>query len=305
MNDISVVIPTINRARILQEMLQSLLAQTMMPKEVIIVDQSQDDSSEHVVVELFKREKKDLILKYIHDRRIRGLTQARNRGIEASTGDTVFFFDDDVVLKRNYLEEIMKAYDKYPEAVGIGGVITNYEFLNASKIRFFNDIFFRGIFRDERKEIFANYKRYKEPLLASKLSGGVASYKKSILDKIKFDESFSGYSFGEDVDFSLRLRAYKLFITPHAQLEHKNESVSGEPRSPAQYLRNEVSGWTYIYLKNIGILNSMFFGWLCFGWFARAMSGFIKHDKSKYESFMAGLRDGYNRYKVRGDSCKA
>lgn len=307
MNAVTIIIPTINRTDTLREMLQSLLTQTIMPDEVVIVDQSQDNKSKHVAQELFHKYSetsvKNIKLKYIHDPSITGLTQARNRGINIAAGDIIFFFDDDVVLKENYTEETLRVYEKYPDATAVGGVITNYSFLNTPRIKLFNNIFFLGIFHDERKNIFANYKKYTKPIRVSKLPGGAVSYKKYILEQVKFDTHFTGYSFGEDIDFSLRLRHFKILITPYAQLEHKNISVSDERSSPEKYLFWEVSGWTYIYLKNISILQSIFFLWLCVGWLLRSIFRLLKGEKSMCISMKKGLLDGYGRYKQWRKSC--
>src|SRR5487761_832182 len=85
--NISVIIPTKNRRAVLEETIRTLLVQTRMADELIIIDQSGTASF---------LKPSHLPLKYIHNSKITGLTQARNEGVKQATGDIWLFLDDDV-----------------------------------------------------------------------------------------------------------------------------------------------------------------------------------------------------------------
>lgn len=84
---ISVIIPCYNCARYLSEAIESVLAQTYRPIEVIVVDDGSDDESAAIA----KRYPDVLCLHQTHA----GVVAALNRGIEHATGDLLAFLDAD------------------------------------------------------------------------------------------------------------------------------------------------------------------------------------------------------------------
>lgn len=120
---ISVVIPTKNRVPDLKECLDTLVAQTRIPDEVIIVDNSTNDETK----EYINQWKHPEILQCIYIRRERGGTSSlRNTGIDRSTGDIVFFLDDDVILHVDYVRIITEILlgdtaERIGGAAGVGG----------------------------------------------------------------------------------------------------------------------------------------------------------------------------------------
>src|SRR5260370_32614035 len=118
---ISVVVPTRERPQDLQKLLASLLQQTRLPDELIVVDQSQGGEShalakESMGAQLWER------CTYVHNSSIRGVSAARNVGIRASDADVVIFLDDDVVLTADFLAAMESAFVANPGYAGIGGV---------------------------------------------------------------------------------------------------------------------------------------------------------------------------------------
>ena len=97
----SLLIATLNRPKLLSECVQSLLEQSYDDFEIIIIDQSDEDKKSS---ELYKI---DARIKYIHIRQ-RGLSHARNIGIEKCNGDYVCLIDDDGIYEIDYLEKMRK-----------------------------------------------------------------------------------------------------------------------------------------------------------------------------------------------------
>ena len=85
---VSVVIPTYNRADFISEAIESALAQTHRPIEIVIAD---DGSTDHT---------KDVLRKYESDIKYAfqpngGLPSARNLGLKTATGDIIAYLDSD------------------------------------------------------------------------------------------------------------------------------------------------------------------------------------------------------------------
>ena len=118
---ISAVIPTKNRTTDLKECLDTLLAQTLPPDEVVIVDNSISDETEQCINNW--RSSANFQLIYIKQAE-GGTSSLRNTGIDNSTGDIVFFFDDDVVLDNEYIRVIVEIFtnDTEKEIGGITGL---------------------------------------------------------------------------------------------------------------------------------------------------------------------------------------
>lgn len=118
---VSVVIPAFNRAFILPEALDSVLAQTYKDFEVIVVDDGSTDNTEEV------------LQPYIQRRGVRFLVQAnqgpaaaRNRGIEAARGKYVAFLDSDDLWLPIKLSVQIPRMEAHPEAVMSYGNVLNF-----------------------------------------------------------------------------------------------------------------------------------------------------------------------------------
>ena len=100
---VSIIIPTFNRAHLIGETLNSILAQTFLDWECIIVDDGSTDHTEKVVESYIK---KDNRFKY-HQRpkeHLPGGNGARNYGLKKATGTYVVFFDSDDLMTTDHIE---------------------------------------------------------------------------------------------------------------------------------------------------------------------------------------------------------
>ena len=114
----SVIVCTFNRIDWLPKCLESLLAQDPRPDEIIVVDGPSVDGTR----EMLEEKEREGVLKLIRQRRLDGISAARNLGLAASTGDIVCFIDDDAIAQPGWLKAIMGGY--VDETVGgVGGPV--------------------------------------------------------------------------------------------------------------------------------------------------------------------------------------
>lgn len=113
---ISVVVPVYNRAKVFQKSLESLVAQTYRPLQIIVVD---DGSIEDVKL-IFEEAKEkyshnDCTFTYLRQENA-GAPSARNRGLKEVQGRYVIFWDADVIGEPTMLQEMHQALVLNPHA---------------------------------------------------------------------------------------------------------------------------------------------------------------------------------------------
>ena len=120
MTDLTIIIPTYNRADILRETLDSLLRLETpdISYEVIVVDNNSRDNTKEVVDSFFDK----IPIKYLFEGK-QGKNNAVNSAIEISKGNVLIFIDDDVTVESDYLIKITESLDKYGSVNVFGGKI--------------------------------------------------------------------------------------------------------------------------------------------------------------------------------------
>ncbi|EMY76643.1 glycosyltransferase-like protein, family 2 [Leptospira weilii serovar Ranarum str. ICFT] len=109
---ISVVIPTFNRENKVLKAISSVLKQTLPPQEIIVVDDGSTDATISKIRETFFDSFDDIqILTLEH----KGVSHARNRGVERAAGDWIAFLDSDDEWLPEKLERQWKVCEKNPE----------------------------------------------------------------------------------------------------------------------------------------------------------------------------------------------
>ena len=116
-SDISVVIPFYNRERYIDDAVQSVLAQTLQPLEIIIVNDCSKESSRSFLERYSKTCR-------IIDLPVNvGLAGCRNAGIRAARGRFVALLDDDDIWLPRKLEEQRKLLDDQPSCSGVHSAV--------------------------------------------------------------------------------------------------------------------------------------------------------------------------------------
>jgi len=235
---VSVIIPTLNRRRDLEECIKSLLNMSVRPHEIIVVDSSSTDETEKL--------KETYPIKYIKiDQRNRQI--ARNVGISIAKGNVLAFTDDDVVVDVQWLNHFLKSYSDY-RVGGVGGRVIPY---------FENKNYYRSVRHFDVGKVQKNGLVYgnfdtslPKPMQVDTLQGSNMSFRKDLLIKVGgFDENLGGNCFRDDTDVCMQIRklGFNLIFQSKALVWHKYHGRIADDNWIYWYLRNN----TYFYLKNI------------------------------------------------------
>ena len=110
--DVSVIIPTYNRATLVAEAVESILAQTYDELEVIVVDDGSTDETPSVLEEYVRRDDRVRSIRQNN----RGVAAARNAGLAHAKGTLMSFCDSDDLWLPNKLERQVAYLQQHPDA---------------------------------------------------------------------------------------------------------------------------------------------------------------------------------------------
>jgi len=272
---VSVIIPTYNRPAELTNCIQSILTQSEKPDEVIIIDDGalpapplQKECTERGIYYLYIKKEKP------------GLAESRNVGAKVAQGDIIFYFDDDVILSSEYIEEVLKVYEEDQEKSfgGVEGVMSNITPLSAFQhFRKISHMIFLTVGLKEGKVLpsgfVTDFGTQGVPLEKVQevdfFHGYAMSFRKKIFQEFSFDEKkYQRYGLGEDQDFSYRVsKKYKLIVTPRARVWH----LESEKMRPDQ----ERIGMNLMIHRFLFFRDQVKKGWWSWVLFWYALIGFV------------------------------
>lgn len=114
--EIAIIVPVYNRAKVVERTLDSIAAQTYRPLHLIVVDNGSTDSSRAVCTAWAARNAVDGLRVTMLDEQARGAAAARNRGLAEADSPAVMFFDSDDVMRPTLVEKVMGAFRADPSA---------------------------------------------------------------------------------------------------------------------------------------------------------------------------------------------
>lgn len=247
------VIATRNRPGELLTAIESLVEQTVLPAELCIVDSSDETPAREKIEQMCGDV--GLPLDYHHPAP-RGLTIQRNIGIDRTTGDPVFFIDDDVFMAPDCHEEILKEYERWgPELGGVRATPMRPARPPWISVMWRKLFGIGGWWPEASGKMRAGFwvEGVSEAAGVRKLeymTGWFMSFKREVFEHERFDEALSGYGHKEDVDFTYRVsRHYVLLQTPKARCDHFQTVTSRLPSR--QLMRMNLANQFYLHRKNM------------------------------------------------------
>lgn len=150
---ISIIVPVFNLEIYIKKCIQSILTQSFQDFEVIIIDDGSKDRSLSICNQLAKGDDRITVISQNN----RGVSSARNRGLEVAVGKYVVFVDGDDYLEENFLFEMYRAIEYHSVDIALCGwyfvhkndkkkakVIKPVSLMNREKL--FTGVFCRGGF---------------------------------------------------------------------------------------------------------------------------------------------------------------
>lgn len=194
---IDVIIPTIGRKKYLYDVLKDLAEQTILPQNVIIVEQNTLPKS---VTELDYLMDENWPFKIIHIfTHQAGVCNARNVALKEVKSEWVFLNDDDNRFSSKLIENVLSSIKQY----GVTALTSSY------------------ILSSEKKQ-------YKTISQSGIFGSGNSFIKSSLLSVVSFDKGFE-FGYGEDKDFGFQLRnsGNDIIYFPELEIMHLKAPFGG------------------------------------------------------------------------------
>ena len=122
---VSVIIPVFNVEAYITECLESVAQQTYQGEmECLIVDDCGTDDSIPIAENFIQSYQGNITFRILHHKHNRGLSAARNTGMEEASGEYVYFLDSDDAIIPETIEVMMKVVSEYPGVEMVqGGIV--------------------------------------------------------------------------------------------------------------------------------------------------------------------------------------
>jgi len=244
---LSIIIITFNRKDELKECLASIFNQTILPDEIIIVDNNSSDGTK----DLFGPGKIDHpAIKYYRLEKNLGVAGARNYGINKASGDILIFIDDDALIKSSdAFEKIILKFKNDPNLGVCAFKIVNF--------------YTKQVIPEEFPHKDKSIMDLNEEFETSYFIGAAHAIKREVFEKCGLypDEYFYGM---EELDLSFRIldRGYKIVYCPDIVVLHK-KSRRGRIKDKDKWiylLRNRMCiSYKYLSTKNFLISSLIWF----------------------------------------------
>lgn len=201
MSGLSVVIPVFNGAATLRNCLEALFLSTIAPLEVVVVDDASTDGSPEIAAQF--------PVQLVRFEANLGQAAARNRGVQSTRGQIIFFLDADVYVQSETLEQLEKALARNND---VAAMFCSYQPDTVPTN-------FTAVYKNLRH----HYTHQTSRREATTFCGGFGAVRRDAFFKVDgFDPKLR---FLEDIDLGYRLRkqGYRIVLDPGIQLTHAKE----------------------------------------------------------------------------------
>lgn len=283
------VVPTKDRPEDLSNLLDSLMRQTRMPDQIVIVDGG--DTTVERLVARYAALPLDYVREYPPS-----LARQRNAGMAAVRPDIVVagYLDDDLILEPDATERMAAFWQAAGPQVGgaafnimnqpraAGGPFTRFFLMNGAA----PGRMLPSGWPSQIPTVTATIR-------TDWLYGGATMWRREVIRDYAYDEWFVGHGYGEDVDFSYRVsRHYTLHVVADARVLHMTRPI----RLSSQYTlgRQQVVNRLY-FIRKAGGFSGVSVAWGMFGQLIVNLGASLFHFDSagarRFAGNLAGFRD--------------
>lgn len=175
---VSIIIPTYNRKHLLPRAINSVLRQTYQDFEIIIIDDGSTDGTEEMIKNEFDNSK----IRYFKFDVNRGVSEARNKGLDEAGGEFIALLDSDDEWFEHTLEKVVDTFVHY---LNVGFIIAPYYWGMEEKLTGL-DISESGIIPFE--DILCGIK-------TRDIKGGFTAFRKSLVGDMRWNVPYLQFIF--------------------------------------------------------------------------------------------------------------
>jgi len=237
---VSITIVTWNSARHLRECLDSIARQEYRELEVVLVDNASTDETTEILREFESR------YQVIYNRTNTGFAAGQNQAMRTAKGDWILCLNPDVLLRKDFVSELVAAGSAHPEAGAVCGKLLRWRpeciddktsIIDSAGVYFTRNM--RHLDRGAEEVDRGQYDRSQYVFAAT---GAAVMFRRVFIDAVSIDDEFFDeefFSFREDGDLAWRaqLMGHKYLYTPSAVAWHVRR-VTPERRKDLPHVIN-------------------------------------------------------------------
>lgn len=225
---ISVVLCTYNGAKYLEKQLNSIFNQTITPDEIVITDDCSIDSTINI---LEKYKKKYSCIKLIKNTSNKGFVDNFKYAISLTTGDIIFFCDQDDIWYKNKVEKMLNLFIKNNNILSLN---CNYDLINE------NDELINSIYKIIHTKKSLKKIKFKQFIVSPRYPGMSMAIRKELKEKCDFNKvnlSSHDWFFNQLASYydGCFYTSYKL----NAYRQHDNNTVGIVKSTNREYLKQQ------------------------------------------------------------------
>lgn len=217
--EVTIVIVNWNGEKFLEQCLAALMAQTVKPFEIILVDNASSDRS----LDIVDRFPSVRVLKQTQNT---GFARGNNLAIAAAVSEWVVLLNPDAFVDSCWLEELVKSAKANPEFDVFGSQLINAG--NSTLLDGTGDVYHISglVWRTAHGMPVNNLDESEREIFAP--CAAAAMYRRSAVLKVEgFDEDFFCYTEDVDLGFRLRLAGYRCLYVPLSRAYHVGSGTTG------------------------------------------------------------------------------
>jgi glycosyltransferase involved in cell wall biosynthesis len=174
--DVSVIVPNYNNGRFLHAFLQSVINSTVMPLELIIIDDGSTDETAKVLASFTNLD----FLKVIRFPENLGLTRALNAGLDAAIGKYIMRADPDDILSPERIERQFNYMETHPDTDVLGCNVRYFHHVTGKNLNLSN-------FPSEHSQIVRTYQKGLHGI-----QHPTAFMKRAVVQRYRYEKMFPG-----------------------------------------------------------------------------------------------------------------
>ena len=283
---ISMLMGTLNRKELMLRAIESVLSQSHKDFQIIIIDQSEEDNEISLP--------NDDRIRYFHIAE-KGLSHARNVGLQYATGDIIGLMDDDAVYEKYVLEKVNNLFEQDNKLGLVSGCVRDFVT---------NEISLKGMSTKKLNIV-------KKNIFRCCISPSMFIKKEVFHDNL-FDEQLGLGAFwgsGEETDIALQAiyKDFNALFCPDIVVFHPTRIKQIEPfEKVASYSR----GFGAVCAKHVHLFGNKTMKYLYKRALFRAIGGYLlsilkfsSHMRQYYKISFRAKREGYRTYRqhLRGE----